>query len=394
MDLVSLLKLNNPFGDDKRHAACAIFGMMNVSGELMPGEQVFAAMNNMHERGNGLGAGFAVYGLYPHMRDYYALHVMFTDVRGKTAAEELLRKSFVLEGSEPIPTRKTPGISAEPLLWRYFLAPLDTSLGEDGEQDLLMDMVLRLNTEVPDTFVFSCGKNMGVFKGVGYPDQIAHFYRLEDYSGYIWTAHSRFPTNSHAWWGGAHPFCLVDWSVVHNGEISSYGTNRAFLETLGYRCTLFTDTEVMAYAVDLLMRRQKMTPELFAKVVAPPFWEEIDAMAEPERTLHTALRVTYAGLLMNGPFAVVIANGEQMIALTDRIRLRPLTVAVRGDIFYVSSEEAAIRFVCPGVDAVWTPKGGVPVVGRLGLIPKPEHASDNVGVCVTACGGYRDAAQS
>ena len=23
------------------------------------------------------------------------------------------------------------------------------------------------------------------------------------------------------WWGGAHPFALLDYSVVHNGEISS-----------------------------------------------------------------------------------------------------------------------------------------------------------------------------
>ncbi len=382
MDVTSLRWLNNPFGDDKLHSACAIFGMMEITGKLLRGDKVFTAMDNMLERGNGLGAGFAVYGLYPELSDHYALHVMFTDGRGKLATEEFLRSSFAIKLSEPLPTRKTQGICGEPQLWQYFVTPSPNIPVTFNEEDFVVSAILRLNTEIPDTFVLSCGKNMGDFKGVGYPDQIARFYRLEEYSGYICKAHSRFPTNSHAWRGGAHPFCLLNWSVVHNGEISSYGANKAFLENLGYRCILFTDTEVMAYAIDLLMHRQNFSPELFAKVVAPPFWDEIDAMSEPDCTLHTSLRVTYGGLLMNGPFAVVIAHQEQMIALTDRIRLRPLTVATQGNTFYVASEEAAIRSVCSEPNAVWTPKGGIPVVAKLGSLPQSSHCSDNLSICV------------
>ena len=64
------------------------------------------------------------------------------------------------------------------------------------------------------------------------------FYRLEEYEGYCWTAHGRYPTNTPGWWGGAHPFALLDYSVVHNGEISSYDANRRFIEMFGYKCTL------------------------------------------------------------------------------------------------------------------------------------------------------------
>ena len=32
----------------------------------------------MHVRGNGLGGGFAAYGIYPKYDDYYAFHMMFT----------------------------------------------------------------------------------------------------------------------------------------------------------------------------------------------------------------------------------------------------------------------------------------------------------------------------
>ena len=96
---------------------------------------------------------------------------------------------------------------------------------------------------------------MGVFKAVGYPEDVGAFYRLEEYAGYCWTAHGRYPTNTPGWWGGAHPFSLLDLSVVHNGEISSYDANRRFIEMYGYKCTLLTDTEVITYILDFLTRK-------------------------------------------------------------------------------------------------------------------------------------------
>ncbi len=104
--------------------------------------------------------------------------------------------------------------------------------------------------------VFSSGKNMGGFKAVGYPEDVGVFYRLEEYEGYSWTAHGRYPTNTPGWWGGAHPFALLDYSVVHNGEISSYDANRRFIEMFGYNCSLLTDTEVITYIIDFLVRRK------------------------------------------------------------------------------------------------------------------------------------------
>ena len=34
------------------------------------------------------------------------------------------------------------------------------------------------------------------------------------------------------------PFALLDYSIVHNGEISSYDANRRFIEMFGYQFTL------------------------------------------------------------------------------------------------------------------------------------------------------------
>jgi glutamate synthase domain-containing protein 1 len=362
----NLRQLNNPYGEDKVIAACSIFGVMDTSGRRFTGKDVLRAIANMHVRGNGLGGGLAAYGIYPDYAEFYALHIMFDSCEGKDATEALLNNSFKVVKAEEVPTQPHPAIASPPLIWRYFVEANPEQCAGISADDYVVAVVMRINTEVEDSFVFSSGKNMGVFKGVGYPEDIGHYFCLEDaYKGYCWTAHGRFPTNSRGWWGGAHPFSILDWTVVHNGEISSYGINRRYLEQFGYQCTLETDTEVVAYAVDLLMRRHGLPLEVVARVLAPPLWEQIERMPDAEREFMRALRQVYGSLLLNGPFAVVIAHEGEMIGLTDRIRLRPLTVGEKGDMVYLSSEESAIRLISPELDRVWSPVGGEPVVARL-----------------------------
>ena len=106
---------------------------------------------------------------------------------------------------------------------------------------------------------------MGVFKAVGYPEDVGAFYRLEEYAGYCWTARRPLP-DEHAAGGAARsPFSLLDLSVVHNGEISSYDANRRFIEMYGYKCTLLTDTEVITYILDFLTRKKQLTLEETAR---------------------------------------------------------------------------------------------------------------------------------
>jgi len=359
-------ELNNPHGDDKVIDACSIFGAIDTSGERFSAEGIIRAIANMHDRGNGLGGGFAVYGLYPEYAELYALHIMFLSAQGKRMTDDFLSSSFDVVHAEEVPTRPTPNIVDPPLVWRYFVDVERQRLEGRSEDDYLVARVMQINTTLPDVFVFSSGRDMGIFKGVGYPEDIARHFCLEEYQGYLWTAHGRFPTNTPGWWGGAHPFSILDWSVVHNGEISSYGANRRYLEQFGYHCTMQTDTEVVAYAVDLVMRKHGLPVEVFADIVAPPFWEEIERRPAGQRELLTALRQVYGGLLLNGPFTVIIAHQGEMIGLTDRIRLRPLTVGEKGSILYLSSEESAIRLISPDLDRVWSPMGGEPVIGRTG----------------------------
>jgi glutamate synthase domain-containing protein 1 len=367
--------LNNPYGDDKVIDACSIFGMMDRTGHCFSGEPVITAIANMHERGNGLGGGLAVYGCYPEFQDWYALHVMYMDYGAREDVEGYLQGHFHLHLAEPMPTRPSPTITDPPQLWRYFVSEDGYAAGQSAD-DYVVQQVMRVNTRFDGTFVFSSGKNMGVFKGVGYPEEIAEFFGLDDYRGYIWTAHGRFPTNTPGWWGGAHPFNILDWTVVHNGEISSYGINRRYLESFGYRCTMETDTEVMAYAIDLLLRRHHLPIEIAARVLSAPLWDDIERAGDQQARLLRTLRQVYASLLMNGPFTVIIAHTGEMIGLTDRIRLRPLTAATHGSYLYLSSEESAIRLVAPELDRVWTPLGGEPIIGRVA--PEGSAGADSV----------------
>lgn len=360
-----LSKVNNPYGDDKVIDACSIFGMMDTAGRRFPGKDIVRAIANMHIRGNGLGGGFAIYGLYPQYADQYAFHIMYLSREGKSEVEAFIKQRFRLLHAEEVPTQPTPAIVNPPLVWRYFLEVEPQQCEGQSQDNYVVDRVMEVNTKIEDAFVFSSGKNMAVFKGVGYPEEIAEYFRLEQYEGYLWTAHGRFPTNTPGWWGGAHPFNILDWTVVHNGEISSYGINRRYLEQFGYHCAMHTDTEVIAYAIDLLMRRHSLPIEIVAKILAPPFWSAIERRPPAEQELLRTLRQVYGSLLLNGPFTIIIAHHGEMIGFTDRIRLRPLTVGVKGPVLYLSSEESAIRLVCPDLDRAWIPTGGEPIVGSL-----------------------------
>jgi glutamate synthase domain-containing protein 1 len=360
-----IIRVNNPHFDDKVIDACSIFGMMDTSGKCFSGQDIIKAIANMHVRGNGLGGGFAVYGLYPEYADKYAFHIMYLSREGKEETEEFLKQKFNIVHDGIVPTRQIPAIKKPPLVWRYFVEVNRRESRGQPDDDYVVASVMDINTSVGDAFVFSSGKNMGVFKGVGYPEEIGEYFRLEEYNGYLWTAHGRFPTNTPGWWGGAHPFNILDWTVVHNGEISSYGVNRRYLEQFGYQCTLQTDTEVVAYAVDLLIRKHGLPIELVADIMAPPFWNEIERKPPQEQELLRTLRQVYGSLLMNGPFTIIIAHQGEMIGLTDRIRLRPLTAGIKDKMLYLSSEEAAIRLICPDLDKAWIPVGGEPIIGSL-----------------------------
>ncbi len=135
-----------------------------------------------------------------------------------------------------------------------------------------------------------------VLESAGAPEEVPDFYRIQDYKGYLWLGHNCYPTNIRGWWGGAHPFNLLHQSVVHNGEITSYGTNRRYIESYWYRCSMYIDTEVVAYLFDLLIRRHGLSIETAVKALAPAFLDEIDRTSGRENRRSRLISGRWDGL--------------------------------------------------------------------------------------------------
>ena len=341
---------------------CGIVGIVNTDGQVIDGSHIREAIRIQRERGNGLGGGFAVYGCYPDNKDKYAFHVMYEGDRNSSVipvVEDYLASRTNIIQSEQIPVYPNERIPKGPYFKRYFLKPIEEFLSpEQTEADYIVDLVMTVN-KMEGVFVVSSGKNLGVFKGVGYPEDIADYFGIQDYSGYMWVAHNRFPTNTPGWWGGAHPFTILDKTVVHNGEITSYGTNLRWLQMYGYYCMLQTDTEVISYIFDKLTRKDGLSDEDACYVMAPSLWEEIDRTNDKKKRY---LRQIYGPAIVNGPFGIVLTHKDGAIVLNDRNKLRPVVCARSGNTYYASSEECSIRLLSPEVESLWSPRGGEPVI--------------------------------
>ena len=354
-------------GEIRISSGCAISGIFCRDGRRITGEAIRKSISVMHNRSNGLGGGFAGYGIYPQYKDYYALHIFYDSQSAREETERFLERRFDIINLSKIPVRQTPRISDAPLIWRYFRTPLphllhDSQLDED---EYTSRTTIAINNSIEGAYTVSCGKDMGVFKAVGYPEDVADFYRLEEYEGYSWTAHGRYPTNTPGWWAGSHPFSLLDLTVVHNGEISSYDANRRSVEMYGYSCNLLTDTEVITYILDYLTRKQGLTLKESSEVIAAPFWSTIAIKDEEERKRLSYLRKMYSSFLITGPFSILVGFDGGMMALNDRLKLRSLVAAEKGNTVYFSSEEAAIRVIEEEPDRIWAPRGGEAMIVTL-----------------------------
>jgi len=354
-------------GNVRIPSGCAISGIFHKDGHKTNGKDIITSIEVMHERSNGLGGGFAAYGIYPEYKDYYAFHMFFNDDISRKDCEVFLDTHFDIIDRGIIPTRKIDKIKNEPLIYRYFVLPKESKLktSQLDEKEFVVKCVMNINTNMKGSYVFSSGKNMGSFKAVGFPEDVGEFYKLDEYKAYSWTAHGRYPTNTPGWWGGAHPFSLLDYSIVHNGEISSYDANRRYIEMFGYKCNLLTDTEVITYMMDYLLRIKKFTLEEVAEVIAAPFWDTIEKKDKEEKERLTFLRTMFSSMLITGPFSIILGFDGGIMALNDRLKLRSMVVAEKDETVYIASEESAIKIIQKDVDKIYSPAGGEAVIVKL-----------------------------
>ena len=120
----SLFGTRNPMeGEVRIPSGCAIAGIFHKKGGKIGGDTIIRAMEPMHDRSNGLGGGFAGYGIYPDFADCYAFHMFYDNESARDDCEHYLKRFFDIHSMSVMPTRPMREITDPPIIWRYFVTP-------------------------------------------------------------------------------------------------------------------------------------------------------------------------------------------------------------------------------------------------------------------------------
>ena len=91
-------------GEVRIPSGCAIAAVISREGKGITGDLISEAMKPMHDRSNGLGGGFAAYGIYPDHKEFFALHIFFDHRSTRKECEALLKERFeIVKGELSMP---------------------------------------------------------------------------------------------------------------------------------------------------------------------------------------------------------------------------------------------------------------------------------------------------
>ena len=322
-------------------SGCGVFGILRrANAPRIKGDSVVRAIERVRYRGSDKGAGFAVFD--KSLGNKYVFRMFYQGDREKL---ESVMKGLGVGHEEVNVKELSHGICD---------CEFTLTLGNTAELKKAFRSLNELLWKVDRRGrVYSAGSSLRVFKGVGYPIDIAKQYDVDELEGDLWLAHTRQPTNSPGflpYW--SHPFSTFNIAIVHNGDVSSYGANVEFLQERGWEGFVGTDSEVMAFLFEELISEGLSIEDAVKIMINPsrrlsPLSPEVDYL--------------YRGARLDGPFTAVIGydSGDDLylVALADRSKFRPAVVGMDENYFFVASEENEIREVSPKAK-VWTLKPG------------------------------------
>jgi glutamate synthase domain-containing protein 1/glutamate synthase domain-containing protein 3 len=389
---------------------CGVVGL--AASVPVAGRHLVAPSRQMHNRGNGKGGGIAASGLSPAqmgvaadtLRDATLLQVAYLDPAARAEVEQdaILLNYDILQGYA-IPTvddfRDVPGLEVRPPdVWRYFVRARPDVLArfaaENGLETLALRRVedefvyrssFRLNQDYyaslgeKRAFVLSHGRDLLVLKIVGYAEQAAAYYRLEDLKAHVWIAHQRYPTKGRVWHpGGAHPFVGLNEALVHNGDFANYHAVATYLRQRNIVPQFLTDTEVSVLLFDLLDRVYGYPLEATIEALAPTTERDFELLPPEKKHVYKAIQGTHLHASPDGPWFFIIARSRpdegvwQLLGITDTSMLRPQVFALhegKVQVGLIASEKQAIdaaleslvaedERICPVADSYWNARGG------------------------------------
>lgn len=378
---------------------CGVIGI--IGSEKLRGNCIIRPCEQMRNRGNGKGGGVAAVGLFDDYPDHYALHIAFLDEKAKGPVEKkFIEPVFNIAQAEKQPSlddHRQAGLTIKPpLVWRYFVRVKPAALDSFAEQNQIVNSQaaedefvfqnsFRLNAEYyvnrtnPRSFVLSHGRNLMILKGVGYAEEIARYYRLEETRAYLWIGHQRYPTRGRVWHpGGAHPFIGLHEALVHNGDFANYHAVCEYLRQWGVVPQFITDTEVSVLLFDLYARVLGYPLEFVIEALAPTPEGDFERLPKRRQRVYRAIQSAHLHGSPDGPWFFIVARAEprtgspQLIGITDVSMLRPQVFCLlEGGKSYgaVASEKQALdaffeeiaaedASVPPLADKYWAARGG------------------------------------
>jgi glutamate synthase domain-containing protein 3 len=193
---------------------------------------------------------------------------------------------------------------------------------------------------------------MMILKIVGYAEQAAQYYQLEDFKAHIWMAHQRYPTKGRVWHpGGAHPFIGLNEALVHNGDFANYHSVCEYLRQYNLAPLFLTDTEVSILLFDLLNRVMGYPLEYIMEVLAPTTELDFDRLPPQKQRIYREIQAAHIHGSPDGPWFFIIARNDpeqqchQLIGITDTAMLRP-------QVFALSDGEVQVGLICSEKQAI------------------------------------------
>jgi glutamate synthase domain-containing protein 1/glutamate synthase domain-containing protein 3 len=392
------------------------------------GRYIYEPSVQMQNRGNGKGGGIAAVGLVPEevgvsrevLDSHYIIQIALLDPKAAPEVEaQFITPSFDVALSKRIPTvddHRSVGLEVRPPdVHRYIVRVKPDVLKKFGQEsgldkltprDLEDEFVWRNSFRLNDTFyaslgekrafVLSHGRDLLVFKLVGYAEQNVQYYKLEDFRAHVWIAHQRYPTKGRVWHpGGAHPFVGLNEALVHNGDFANYHSVCEYLRQRNIRQQFLTDTEVSVQLFDLWDRVYKYPLEYIIEALAPTTELDFDQLPVEKQRIYREIQATHIHASPDGPWFFIIARSHpdkkqfQLLGITDTSMLRPQVFALSDSgevqIGLICSEKQAIdatlrglaredpRF-CPVADKYWNARGGSSTDGGAFIFTVGEDA--------------------
>ncbi len=396
---LNLVRGRTPGEKRALEGGCGVIGL--IGSEKLPGNCIIRPCEQMRNRGNGKGGGVAAVGLFDEYADHYALHISFLDAESKGEVEKKFVESVFdvaqAEKQVSLDEYRETGLEIEPpLVWRYFVRAKPSALEPfahqnriehlpAAEDEFVFQNSFRLNAEYyenrkdPRAFVLSHGRDLMILKGVGYAEEIARYYRLEETHAHLWIGHQRYPTRGRVWHpGGAHPFVGLHEALVHNGDFANYHAVCEYLRQWGLVPQFITDTEVSVLLFDLYSRVLGYPLEFVIEALGPTPEGDFERLPKRRQRIYRAIQSAHLHGSPDGPWFFIVARAEpgtgapQLIGITDVSMLRPQVFCLRdGEKSYgaIASEKQALDAffeeiasldpsVPPLADRYWAARGG------------------------------------